>query len=687
MQNLSTNEICNILQRANAIYYNSGSRSHLTDDQYDEMKQHLRLQAPDHPLLRQVGAPIPRDSMRQKCPHTHLVGSVQNSKDFDPEGDYVAGLRRWVTQGHGSSNYMVMPKLDGTSIRLYYENSLLVKALTRGDGMEGEDVTANAIMFAGVPLRLAVEGITCAIRGEAVLHLSDWPKLDPEKASNPRAKAAGAVRSDDPGAEHLTFYAFDIHGDSQPATFEKSMGLIDMYGVQTAPRSVAATIEDVIAYHTKIGSIRGQLDFLIDGIVVRVNDNLIAERLGFTDTCPKCMVAMKYPPAGQETEVTGIRWSVGHTGRLTPVALLKPVKIGGVEVSNANLFNVDEINRIGLLVGAKVFVVREGDVIPRIVAMKSSGPDCTQITIPTQCPSCSSPVAPRTNTDDTQTVDLYCENPACPAKAYRKVMNWIEKLDIQGIGDEVLDALMTYAIPNATSTPSVLKPIVTSIADLYRLNGDAEALSSLQINGKKLGSKRVASILAQIDKTRTLTIDQFLGSLGIVHLGRRRVQLIREAWSKLTPGGPGRFLNTPPGWFTHPNNFPASCLADYADKLGIPSIAASIQKDLDDRRAEIEELLPFITIKEPEASSATPVTGVLTGKSFCLTGAMSRTRDAIAADIVAAGGEIKDDVSGSLSYLVQADPKSESSKSKKAKKLNVPVIGEERLMALIGGAL
>lgn len=680
---LTLDQIRSIIDRADAIYHNGGAVE-LPDHEYDWLKDKLRRDCPGDPRLERVGAAVPRDSMRQKVPHTDLVGSVQNSKDLDGGGDYIKGFHRWAGGLGGKVSFICMPKLDGFSVVAYYTRGCLVRVVTRGDGRVGEDITANAIMFKGLPTRLNSPA-TMAVRGEAVLLLKDWPLVDPEKASNPRNLAAGiARRSDGAGCEHLTFYAFDVAQEFAMRTFDQDLSTANHLGINVVEHT-GCDVGGTVEYFRSIGEIRNDLPYLIDGIVVRVAQNDIAKLLGYSDTCPKCMVAMKYPAEEVITTLKSVEWSVGHTGKLTPVGVLDPVQVGGVSVSNVTLCNMQEIRRLELACGDQVVVFRAGDVIPKLGRVHAPAPSRVPVPEPKCCPVCASPVQNRQNTDGTDTADLYCMNMDCPAKVKGKIQNWIKKLDIQGIGDEVLEAMMSDEVVFRSGSSVPGPALITKIADLYQLKDAPGYMDDLRVNGKRLGSRRTASILAEIDKTRTLTISQFLGSLGINHLGRRRVQLICEAFDKNVAGTelgqwlPGAMAKHILLWWTHrcvkPGSQPieylqGSILTIHADKLGVPGIAVAIQRDLDERRSEIEELLKHIKIVEP---NPTPTgDGPLKGKTFCFTGCRATEQET--ARLIELGGAEKSGVSKGLSYLVTKEANSTSSKAVKARELGVQCI-------------
>jgi DNA ligase (NAD+) len=672
-----------LIDQADAAYH-GGRQPTMTDVEYDLLIRDLRQLSPDDLRLHRVGAPISRDTILQKAKHTFLMGSLFKSSDFNDDGDHVAGLHKWA-QGeaisdaiHSVLSLFAQHKADGISLALYYEGHRLVRAVTRGDGTEGEDITANAVRFVGVPSMLPRSApADLVVRGEVVLTAQRWADVDPDQASNQRNLAAGiARRKDGADAEQLTFLAFDVVETQAKLlnTEVEAMKYLEAKGFTVAAYQACSTIEEVLAFYHATGAARPTLDYLIDGVVVKINNRSISEAMGVVSNRPKGMIAVKWPAEEATTILRAVEWQIGHTGRVTPVAQVNPVQVGGVTVSNASLFNMDEITRLGVAIGDTVTLVRAGDVIPRIVSCDHD-PAMAVARESIQPPVLVDgyAVTRRTNTDGSDTVDLYVDE-RHPAVARGKIMNWIRKLDIQGLGEEILTALMSAtSVADWDTSPSPAP--ITCIADLYRL-ADWCHLDLANINGKQLGKKRLASVLAEIDKTRSLTVPQFLGSLGLRSLGRRRVQLIIEAWQKnVATAGLGGWspdaLNHVHSWFTGQADGYANLL-HHANKLGIPGIAAEIQADIDAHRDEIEELLKFITITQPAAPVAVAADAALSGQSFCFTGVRAKPEEL--ARLTELGGVEKSGVSKGLTYLVVKDVTSESSKTKKAREVGTEII-------------
>lgn len=663
-----------MIDSANAAY-DKGLATGYTDSQFDAFCTQLRHMDPGNVRLRSMRK-LAAGNGRGTGKHTSFVGSVANASTLVPGND-VAGFERWANNiDHRGYGYVAQHKLDGLSVTLYYEDGMLIRGLTRGDGRTGEDITSNIVGMTGVPWRLGAD-VTVAIRGEVYLSYANWRLVDPQEASNPRNLAVGiAMRLDGNDSEYLAFSAVDVVPADVHAficdTEEDVYDWLKDHGFHPVETQVCKTPAQVVAFYEQVRKERANLPYMVDGIVAKMNHLHARRLLGDVSDCPRGWLALKYPAEIVETTVRAVDWSVGHTGKLTPVARLAPVKVGGVRVANATLCNMDEIRRLKIGVGTRVGVFRAGDVIPKLTTVDAaSNEKIPLVESPGCCPVCAGVVQTRDNSDGGATVDLYCTNDNCPAKTEARVMNWIAKNDIKGIGSELLKALM-LPVNNAHG------PMVTGIFDLYSLNMRGKMLADLVVGGRRLGDSKAKQVIEEIDKTRSMGVCQFLGSLGIKHLGRRRARLICEAYAKLPASQQkARLAEDPLDWLD-------TALVDNADKLGIPGTAIVIQRDLQSRQEEIT-LLKTAIICTPETfdSDKPASSGKLGGKSFCLTGKMSRERSAIAADIVAAGGVVKDDVAKGLNYLVQADPSSQSSKSKKANKLSIPVIDEASLIKMM----
>ncbi len=651
------------IERCNHLYHNYGT-SPLTDHEFDELKAML----PAGDVLRtRHGAPIDRSQMRRAFKHPGLVGSLQNSMG-------EAEFRKWA-ENLGEDGYYMEDKADGMTIVLYFEAGKLVRAATRGDSDTGIglDVTANAVLFQDVPTSLPVN-YTGNVRGEAVLTVNDWHAIDPDEESNPRNLACGIVgRLDGVDSDKISFLAFGFSDPEQVGaeTEIDQKGLLIDFGFQPVWGVLAATADEAVEVWNTRGLARSRLPIWVDGMVVKLNNLRRQQELGDASGCPRSMTAFKWQAEEGIGTLTGVTITTGHTGKLTITGIVDPpVRLGGTNVSNPAIHNWGNVREKDLHIGDKVVVYKAGEITPQVGRVHEEGQNRVRIDDPVKCPVCGGKVGHIVLSGGNESEDFYCFNIDCPAKAVGKIGRWIKSLDIKGIGDELLTALTSSY--NSHGVKGGM-PLVEDVVDLYRLRHRAEEFGSLLVNGRVLGHQRASTVLAEIDKTRTMTVEQFVGSLGVSGLGKRKAEMIREA------AGSAEQLAHPMAWLSWEGR---SYLMFNSDKLGIPGIASNLQRDLDAMVDQIKDLCEVISITHSERAAAV-AGGRLAGLSFCLTGTMSRDRKLIAADIIAAGGEVKDKVSAGLSFLVQAKADSKSSKSDSAKKLGVKVIGEAELLEMM----
>ncbi|TNF56020.1 MAG: hypothetical protein EP309_03190 [Gammaproteobacteria bacterium] len=602
--------------------------------------------------------------MLTKARHALPMGS-QNKVNAEAE------FRQWHHKAGGGALHASL-KGDGASAAAYYRDGRLVQAITRGDGTVGEDITANALRFQGLPAWAGTPagGFTGAVRVEVILTVENWTRVDPQRRKNPRNAGNGIMgRKNGHQSDLLTSYAFDLDEtrDGQPVRFAsetaKAARLAEL-GFNLIPQRVCADADAAVAYFHQVARGRDRLPFWIDGIVLKIDDLATQRDLGATAGRPKGQIAWKFDSAGAETVVEHVLISGGHTGALIPTAQLRPVNLGGTTVSSATLGNFDEIARLDLALGDHVWVIKANDIIPKIIRVTARPPQRRPIPVPSVCPFCGGAVGRKVTTGGSEGAILACRNRACPQKSLGKIARWIKSLDIRGIGDVVLEALVErFAIADA--------------GDLYRLRDQAEAMAALIINPEKelrLGAKRAASILAAIDATRTLRLSQFLGALGIEGLGQRRVELMIAA--------AGGDLDRLDDWRAGTLRDPA-----LAARAGVPHLGGPIQDAIDALAPVMDKLLANgVEILPPaEDLHATP-NGAR--QTLCISGRLpsGKQKADYQAALAAQGIDLVDRVTAGLDLLVLADPDSTSAKAVKARKLGVRVIGEAELMALVAGS-
>jgi DNA ligase (NAD+) len=665
MPNPRLDALRNLILKAKHAYYYSGEPI-MSDAEYDALEDQLRLLAPEDPVLALVGAPVSGAAMMTKAHHAIPMGS-QSKVNTEAE------FRQWHLKAGGGALHASL-KGDGASAAAYYREGRLVQAISRGDGTLGEDITANALRFQGLPAWAGTDqgGFTGAVRFEVILTLENWSRVDPQRRKNPRNAGNGIMgRKHGHQSDLLTSYAFDLDETraGQPVHFategDKAQRLAAL-GFNLIPQQRCAEGDAAVAYFQQVARSRDQVPFWIDGIVLKVDDLATQQALGVTAGRPKGQIAWKFDSAGAETVLEQVLVSGGHTGALIPVARLRPVTLGGTTVGSATLGNFDEITRLDLALGDKVWVIKANDIIPKIIRVTDRPPERQPIPVPSACPFCGGAVGRKVTTGGEEGAILACRDRACPQKSIGKIARWIKSLDILGIGDAVLNALVEhFAIEDA--------------GDLYTLRDQAEAMAALIINPEKdlrLGAKRTASILAAIDGTRTLTLSQFLGSLGGEGLGKRRVELMIKA--------AGGDLDRLDDWRGGRLRDPA-----LAERAGVPNLGGPIQDALDALAPVIDKLLAHGVEILPPAEDLHAAPEGDARRTLCISGRLpsGQKKADYQAALAAQGIDLVDSVTQGLDWLVLADPDSASAKAVKARKLGVRVIGEEALMLLAAGGV
>jgi DNA ligase (NAD+) len=637
----------------------------VSDAEYDRLYQALReLEArhpewvtPDSPTQRVGGAPVA--GLR---PVEHIVPmlSLDNAHSESDLRAFDARLRRMLGSDAPIA-YCVEPKYDGVAVELRYERGRFVLGSTRGDGRVGEDVTHNLRALRHVPLALrGSPPDVLEVRGEVYMPLAAFAKLNRarvdeglEPYANPRNFAAGSLRQLDPrqGSKRdleIFIYGLGAGGEalgvtSQLAMFETLAAL----GLRVSTRRASCDgVDEVLVFHVALEAERDTLPFEVDGTVVKVDDFGLRAELGELNRSPRWAIAHKFPPRQDTTRVVAIRADVSRTGTLTPVAVLEPVRLGGVTVENASLHNQDEIDRLGVRVGDLVFVQRSGDVIPKIVkvVLEARPEDTVPYALPAACPVCETPTV---RAEDE--VAVRCPNLACPAQVKERLRHFVSRraLDIEGLGEKLVDQLVDAG--------HISRP-----PDLLRLT--RETLAALP----RMGEKSAENVLAAIERQRHTTLARLLYGLGIRHVGERVAAVLADHFGTLSAL---RRATTE--------------VLEAIDEVG-PKIAASVAAYFADpsNAAEIDALAERLVLAPPAASRAGG-NAPLGGRTFVLTGTLSRPREEVAAEIRGGGGKVASSVSKRTDYVVAGD--SAGSKRQKAESLGVPVIDETGLARLLAG--
>jgi DNA ligase (NAD+) len=630
---------------------------------------HPELLTPDSPTQRVIGQVL--DGL---APVRHAVAmlSIRTETDTTAAGAqaFDARIRRELGLADDAPliEYNAELKFDGLAINLRYEDGLLVQATTRGDGETGEDVTHNVRTIAQIPLRLlgSAPPPLIEIRGEAYMRRDDFERLNERQREkggktfiNPRNTAAGAIRQLDSRAladKRLSFFAYglgELRGWPQPATHSATLDAIAAFGVPVnGDRRVVQGAAGLVVYHEAIAARRDELPFDIDGVVYKVNAVALQQRLGFVSREPRWAVAHKYPAQEQATRLNGIAIQVGRTGKLTPVAKLEPVFVGGTTVSNATLHNLFELRRKGVRVGDQVIVRRAGDVIPEIVGrIPSVRPAYVpNFRMPRECPVCGSRVL-----REKGGIDHRCSGGLfCAAQRKQALLHFAGRraMDIEGLGDKLVDQLVDGGL-------------IRTLPELYTLG--LAKLAALD----RMADKSAANLVAALDKGKHTTLNRFIYALGIRHVGEATARdLARHfgALDRVMDASVEQLLQVP--------------------DVG-PVVAQSIRSFFEQpHNREVVEQLRAAGVRwdeheGSEAANAVPLP--LSGKTLVLTGTLpTLTRDEAKALIEAAGGKVAGSVSKKTFAVVAGEEA--GSKLDKARELGLTVLDEAGLQALLAAA-
>jgi DNA ligase (NAD+) len=641
----------------------------LSDADFDKLMQQLKDLESEHPALVTPDSPTQRVGGKPregfvKVPHSSPMLSLDNTYNEEELRDWERRVHELT--GRSDVDYVCELKLDGMSLALIYEDGKLVRGVTRGDGSVGEDVTLNVRTVRSIPLSIPKERLKKAgipsdfeVRGELLMPTASFRKINEEREraglptfANPRNFTAGTVRQLDPNVtaeRRMDYFPYILlqNGRTYFDHHSKTLAALDAAGFKVNPNhKLVRSMDEVWAFIQQWEEKRDSLPYEIDGIVVKVDRVGLQDELGFTGKAPRWAIAYKYAARAGITKLESVRWQVGRTGKLTPVAELVPVAIGGTTVRNATLHNVDEIERLGIKIGDWVQVERGGDVIPKVAKVidddeKDHPRGKTEIEIPEKCPVCGNKVV-RTEGE----VDYRCVNANCPAKLLGTILHFASRgvMNIDGMGDALVTQLTE-------------RGLVKNVADIYKLT-KADLLSL-----ERMGDKSAQNILDEIDNSKKLPLERVIYGLGIRMVGERTAQFLAEHFGSmeaLEQAGVEELQNV--------------------DEVG-PRIAESIVEffSIPANRKLVERLgeagLAFKGKKKERGTK-------LAGKTFVLTGTLRKlTRDEAKKMIEDAGGKVTGSVSKKTDYVVAgADA---GSKLDKAKELGVAVIDEEGMEKLL----
>ena len=650
-------ELRDQLRRHEHLYYVL-DQPEITDAEYDALMRRLQelearhpeLIVPDSPSQRVGGKP--REGF-VKVPHSSTMLSLDNALNEDEMREFDRRVRD-LLKGE-AYEYVAELKMDGLSMAAHFRKGRFYQAVTRGDGLVGEDVTENARTIRSMPLKAKTDRPAFEARGEVIMPRKSFEKMNAEREqqqlalfANPRNAAAGALRALDPSvtaARQLDYFAYFLLADGQfyyPSHWASLEALVKM-GFKVNPyRKKCAGLGDLVEFYRHWENKRESLPYEIDGVVVKVDSVKQQQLLGWTAKAPRWAIAFKFAAHQAETAIEDIQVYVGRTGALTPVAFLKPVNIGGVTVARASLHNEDEIGRLGVEIGDRVLVERSGDVIPKVVRVVSQGSERRPFQMPKQCPVCGGEIVREEGEAASR-----CINTNCPARLQQSILHFAARgvMDIDGMGDVLVEQLVS-------------RGMVKSVADIYDLTLDQ--LLELE----RMGQKSAEKIIKNIDRSRKQPLPRVLNGLGIPFVGERTAQILAETFGSLD----------------------AMIEADeetlqWAEEVG-PKVSQSIQKFFHERHnRELVERLRKAGLTFEHAIRKKSG-GPLAGKTFVLTGTLPNiARDEAKARIESAGGKVTGSVSKKTDYLVAgADP---GSKLDKANSLGVPVISEPELLEML----
>jgi DNA ligase (NAD+) len=643
----------------------------IPDAEYDRLFHELQALEEAHPGLRTPDSPTQRVLGRvldgfEPVRHAVPMLSIRTETDTTEAGAiaFDARVRRelGLAEGDPPVDYAAELKFDGLALSLRYEAGVLLRAATRGDGETGEDVTQNIRTIGQVPLRLqGAAPPVLEVRGEVYMRRDDFERLNERQRErgdktfvNPRNAAAGAVRQLDPAIaaqRPLSFYAYglgEIDGWPQPPTHGATLDAIAAFGLPVcADRAVVQGAAGLVAFHRRIAGQRDALPFDIDGVVYKVDRIELQRRLGFVTREPRWAVAHKYPAQEQMTRLNGIEVQVGRTGKLTPVAKLEPVFVGGTTVSNATLHNLFELRRKGVRVGDTVIVRRAGDVIPEVVG-RVPGPRAGYVPnfrMPAHCPVCASAVQ-----REKGGIDHRCTGGlTCAAQRKQALLHYAGRraMDIEGLGDKLVDQLVDAGL-------------VRTLPELYTLG--VVKLAALE----RMADKSAANLVAALEKSRHTTLARFVFALGIRHVGEATARDLARHF-----GGIDRLMD-----------------ATEEELLQVPDVGPVVARSIrtffeQPYHREIVEQLRAAGVRWDEhAGTAAAAPGPLAGRTLVLTGTLpTLTRDEARALIEAAGGKVAGSVSKKTHFVVAGEEA--GSKLDKARELGVPVLDEAGFRVLL----
>ena len=667
--------------KADVAYYQNDA-PFLTDAEYDALKrrnEEIEKRFPD--LVRddspskRVGAPL--QSAFGKVTHRFPMLSLADVFSMAEVEDFIAGVKRFLNTDSDIA-FMCEPKIDGLSFTARYENGVFVQGATRGDGREGEDITENLKTVAELPQQIAGAPDVLEVRGEVYMSKADFFMLNEKYAAagkktfaNPRNAAAGSLRQLDPEItreRNLSIFAYTWGEVSERVwtSQEDFFNHLRVWGFPTNPNNrLCRNTAEIEKFFADLMEIRASLAYDIDGVVYKVNDIVLQERLGFLTRTPRWAVAHKFPAEQALTTIRDIRIQVGRTGALTPVADLEPVNVGGVIVAHATLHNEDEIKRKDIRLGDTVIIQRAGDVIPQVVGVLTEKrlAGAAEFVFPHTCPECGAHAI----REEDEAVRRCTGGLTCPAQAIERLKHFVSRdaFDIEGLGGKIIETLYK-------------EKIITGPVDIFTLekrnNGSRDDLfatdDGLHLEAREgWGKKSAANLFKAINERRRISLARFIYALGIRQVGAATSRLIAQNFESF-------------------DNFAAETEADRTEKLlAIDGIGESMAHDIveffkeEHNLATIRRLRQEVTVEDfaEQVNNDSP----LAGKTLVFTGTLARlTRSEAKAKALAAGAKVAGSVSKNTDYVVLGE--AAGSKAKKAAELGIVTLSEEEFLNLLG---
>lgn len=645
------------INKANYKYYVEDNPS-ISDFEYDQMFAELKKLEKENPLFITPDSPTQRvGSVSEKFfPHKHKyrLYSLDNTYEYEDLEDWY----KKIVKEYGGQELVCELKIDGLAMALTYENGIFVRGVTRGDGVTGEDITNNLKTIKAIPLKL-FEPVSVEVRGEVYMPKESFEKLNEENLkngeklfANPRNAAAGSIRQLDSSItakRDLSMFCYTAiftgSVKNPPKTHYDSIMYLKKLGFKVNPNvKLCKNADEAIQYCKEWDEKRFSLDYATDGVVIKVNDLLVQQEMGFTSRAPKWATAFKFPPEEVTTKLLTIEESVGKTGAITPIAILEPVQLGGSTVGRASLHNFDEVGRLDVRIGDRVYIKKAAEIIPKVVKVIEDEEHykLPAYTPPKHCPSCHSEL----HIHDGE-VNLYCDNPDCPAKCCAKIEFWVSKdaMDIDKVGPSIIEQLYNRGFAR---TP----------VDLYKLTMQ----DFMQLDLVK--EKSAFNMYTAIQESKNKPLSRMLTAFTIKNVGKETAGVLANEFGTLE-----NLMN-----------------ASVEDLSGVEGVGEVIAKDIYDFFRKPENIQMIEELKALGVEPAPPVQNVsdeFKGKTFVLTGTLQNmTRDEASEKIKQMGGKTSSSVSKNTSYVVAGE--NAGSKLDKAQKLGVIILTEDDFLNMIG---